>query len=61
MAAEDITEVSRAAPDAAIVAVHMEAINHCPMRRSDLKKAIAEAGIGTGVHIPDDGQQFALS
>src|ERR1700693_358499 len=36
MAADDVITVCRSAPDTQVVAVHMEAINHCLLTRSDL-------------------------
>jgi L-ascorbate metabolism protein UlaG (beta-lactamase superfamily) len=56
MTAEDVLAVRAAAPDAAIVAVHLEAINHCLETRSEL----AAATVPANVHIPADGESIPL-
>jgi L-ascorbate metabolism protein UlaG (beta-lactamase superfamily) len=52
MTAADVLAVRGAAPDARIVAVHLEAINHCLETRAELAAATAEAN----VLIPADGE-----
>ena len=47
MDAQDIEQVKRAAPDAHVIAVHLEAINHCPMTREEAR--------ALGVEAPADG------
>jgi L-ascorbate metabolism protein UlaG (beta-lactamase superfamily) len=47
MDAEDIQRVQSAAPDAHVIAVHLEAINHCPITRAEVR--------ALGVEAPDDG------
>ncbi|HEX5433706.1 MAG TPA: MBL fold metallo-hydrolase [Candidatus Angelobacter sp.] len=54
MTAEDVVQVCRAAPHAEVVAVHMEAINHCLVTRKDLAHAASKAGVK--VKIPADGE-----
>ena len=56
MTAPDVVEVARFAPRTAIVAVHMEAINHCGLSRAALKTHLSEAGIVSRVWIPGDGE-----
>ena len=56
MEADDVISVAGAAPGARVVAVHMEAINHCLELRADLAARIAEAGLGDRVAIPADGE-----
>jgi L-ascorbate metabolism protein UlaG (beta-lactamase superfamily) len=56
MTADDVVQVCRAAPQAKIVAVHLEAINHCRMKRSALADHIAKARLTNQVMIPVDGQ-----
>jgi len=53
MTAEDVIQVGRAAPHAVLVAVHMEAINHCLLTRKDLADAALAAGVK--VLTPADG------
>lgn len=54
MTAEDVVQVCRAAPQATIIAVHMEAINHCLVKRKDLAHAASKAGVK--VRVPQDGE-----
>jgi L-ascorbate metabolism protein UlaG (beta-lactamase superfamily) len=60
MTADDVERVCRAAPLATVVAVHMDAINHCLESRTDLEAALAEAGVMDQVEIPEDGEWIAL-
>ena len=55
MTAEDVAEVCRAAPEARVVAVHMEAINHCLLTREQLAEKLGERGLDGRVGIPADG------
>lgn len=55
MTAEDVAEVCRAAPEARVIAVHMEAINHCLLTRRELAEGLAEAGLSDRVEVPADG------
>jgi len=59
MTAEDVAAVARAAPATRIVAVHMEAINHCVLPRSELAAAVRAAGLTARVAIPGDGERAA--
>jgi L-ascorbate metabolism protein UlaG (beta-lactamase superfamily) len=54
MTAEDVIQVCRSAPKAAVIAVHMEAINHCLAIRRELAQAANAAGVK--VTIPADGE-----
>jgi L-ascorbate metabolism protein UlaG (beta-lactamase superfamily) len=56
MDAADVVETARAAPRATIVAVHLEALNHCPLTRAELRAAVDDAGVGGRVLIPADGE-----
>jgi len=58
MTAEDVIQVCRAAPQAKVVAVHMEAINHCLVTREDLSHAAKASG--AKVQIPEDGEIVQL-
>ena len=55
MTADDVIETCQAAPDAQIVAVHMEAINHCLLTRADLAFQLDAARVISQVAIPQDG------
>lgn len=56
MTAQDVLAVRDAAPGATLVAVHLEAINHCLETRAELAAATA----GRRVVIPADGESVAL-
>jgi L-ascorbate metabolism protein UlaG (beta-lactamase superfamily) len=55
MDADDVVAVARRAPDARIVAVHLDAINHCIQTRADLHQALHSAGLSERVTVPEDG------
>lgn len=56
MGKEDIYEVNKAAPNAKIISVHMEAINHWTLSREELKSFIKGKGIESNVLVPDEGE-----
>jgi L-ascorbate metabolism protein UlaG (beta-lactamase superfamily) len=53
MPATDVLAVADAAPRATVVAVHMEAINHCVVTRGELRHAAGER-----VLVPEDGETY---
>lgn len=55
MTAEDVIRVCEAVPMAQVVAVHMEAINHCLLTRADLAFQLEAARVIGQVAIPHDG------
>jgi L-ascorbate metabolism protein UlaG (beta-lactamase superfamily) len=55
MTADDVVAVARHAPGARIVAVHLEAINHCLDTRADLHQRIHDEDLEDRVTIPEDG------
>lgn len=56
MGKEDTLRATLAAPKATVVAVHMDAINHCSLSRDELRKYVKEKGIEDRVLIPSDGE-----
>jgi L-ascorbate metabolism protein UlaG (beta-lactamase superfamily) len=56
MTAEDVIAAARRAPYATLVAVHLEALNHCPMSRDELHRHLVAAGLDERVRIPRDGE-----
>ena len=56
MTAGDVVRVCRAAPQAQVVAVHMEVINHCLLTRAELARQAMAASVQ--VEIPEDGGQI---
>jgi L-ascorbate metabolism protein UlaG (beta-lactamase superfamily) len=60
MTAECVITVCRSAPNAQVVAVHMEAINHCLLTRADLAFQLEAARVNQQVSIPNDGDWVEL-
>jgi L-ascorbate metabolism protein UlaG (beta-lactamase superfamily) len=60
MTAEDVARVCRAAPEALVVAVHMEAINHCLLTRDELGEELRREGLADQVAIPADGESLEV-
>jgi L-ascorbate metabolism protein UlaG (beta-lactamase superfamily) len=60
MTADDVVAVARHAPDATVVAVHLEAINHCLETRADLHQRIHDEGLEGRVSVPEDGSVVPL-
>jgi L-ascorbate metabolism protein UlaG (beta-lactamase superfamily) len=60
MDADGVVETAGAAPRATLVAVHLEALNHCPLTRDDLRAAVDAAGVGARVRIPADGETLRV-
>ncbi|WML32695.1 MBL fold metallo-hydrolase [Clostridium sp. OS1-26] len=56
----DVYEVYKAAPQATIIASHMEAVNHARVTRKALKQFIDENVISSNVLIPADGESYAF-
>ena len=59
MTAGDVVRTCRAAPQAKVIAVHMEAINHCLLTRKELAQQAHTAG--ASVAIPEDGEEIGPS
>ena len=53
-------EVCRAAPSAAIVATHLEAVNHAVLGRAELRAFLDEHGLSARVAIPADGETIRV-
>jgi L-ascorbate metabolism protein UlaG (beta-lactamase superfamily) len=60
MGADDVNAVAQAAPDAQIVATHMEAVNHAVLTRSALRSYAREHGFADRLHVPEDGETLTL-
>jgi L-ascorbate metabolism protein UlaG (beta-lactamase superfamily) len=60
MTADDVVTVARHAPDARVVAVHLEAIAHCPLTRADLHQRLHDEGLTERVTVPEDGAVVPL-
>jgi L-ascorbate metabolism protein UlaG (beta-lactamase superfamily) len=60
MTADDVITTCKAVPSTQIVAVHMEAINHCLLTRADLAFQLEAARVIQQVAIPNDGDWVEL-
>ncbi len=60
MGSEDIVGTCLHAPNARVVVVHMEAVNHCGLTREQLRSDLQACGLSKRVMIPDDGETMAL-
>lgn len=60
MGEEDVLNVHFLLPQAKIIAVHMEAINHCLLSRSALRDYVDANQIGEAVIIPRDGESVIV-
>ncbi|MFF2017613.1 MBL fold metallo-hydrolase [Paenibacillus sp. NPDC058177] len=55
---QDVVDLCAYAPHTSIVAVHMDAINHCLVTREKLQARLEEEGLLNRVAIPQDGEWF---
>ena len=55
MGKQDVLHAYRTAPEATIVATHMDAINHMAQSRAELREFVGEQDIADRVEIPEDG------
>jgi L-ascorbate metabolism protein UlaG (beta-lactamase superfamily) len=56
MDADEVVQVAQVASSATLVAVHMEALDHCTVSRITLRQTATDAGINDArLRIPDDG------
>lgn len=58
MSKDDVLRAHRAAPNATVVAVHMDAINHMTLNRKELREYVEQNGIQDRVLIPADGEML---
>jgi L-ascorbate metabolism protein UlaG (beta-lactamase superfamily) len=58
---DDVAKVCQAAPAAKVVAVHMEAINHCVLTREGLRSGLKRAGVSSTILIPRDGEVIQIT
>ena len=56
MSAEDVVQVCQAIPSAKVLAVHMEAVNHCGLTRHALSEYLQSHGLADRVKILADGE-----
>lgn len=61
MGADDVWQVAMAAPDATLVATHMEAVSHATLTRATLRAFARDNGFSERLLIPADGETVSLS
>ncbi|MBQ0004565.1 MAG: MBL fold metallo-hydrolase [Clostridiales bacterium] len=57
----DLAEVVKAAPDAFIIASHMDNVPHATLTRKSLARKLKRKGILYRVHIPEDGETYSIA
>jgi L-ascorbate metabolism protein UlaG (beta-lactamase superfamily) len=60
MDADEVLRVAQAARQALIIAVHMEAWNHCGLGRGRLAELVRQAGLQDQIRIPRDGETVTI-
>ncbi|MDH3225493.1 MAG: MBL fold metallo-hydrolase [Thermoleophilia bacterium] len=60
MDAADVVSTAEVAPAGTVIAVHMEAYNHCGLTRAALAEACERAGCADRVLIPADGETIEI-
>ena len=60
MGREDVLAVHKAAPEAILVATHMEAVNHCILSRAALKDFAEQQDFAGSLLIPADGEVLTV-
>ena len=56
MGRQDVLQATQQAPQATIIAVHMDAVNHMSLDRQTLRQFVAAQRIEQAVWVPEDGQ-----
>jgi L-ascorbate metabolism protein UlaG (beta-lactamase superfamily) len=54
----DVESVCRAAPNATVIASHMDTVAHASLTRKTLKAALERRGLTSRVLMPDDGEVY---
>lgn len=60
MGKDDVHEVYKAAPQAKLVATHMEAVNHCVLSRSQLREYADNNNMTDRLLVPEDGDSYSF-
>ena len=59
MSVDEVIEFIKLSPKK-VIANHLEALNHCPITREELKSILEENDLDSKVYIPDDGESFEI-
>ena len=60
MTKEDVVKTAQEAPDATVIAVHMESLNHCLLTREELKHFIESKDVSNRILIPNDAESMSF-
>jgi L-ascorbate metabolism protein UlaG (beta-lactamase superfamily) len=60
MGPDDVRRVCEAAPEATVIASHMEAVNHAELTRAELRKDAEARGYSSNLLIPADGDTITI-
>jgi len=60
MGKRDVYEVHKAAPQATLIATHMESVNHATLSRDELRAFAAGKGMADSLQVPEDGETCSL-
>lgn len=60
MGVEDVLKATQMMPEAKIITVHMDTVNHGAVSREDIRKFVIGEGIADKVAIPADGESIEL-
>ncbi len=60
MTPNDIIMVQNRLPETKIIAVHMDTVNHCFIKRTDLFNALADKNLSSKISIPKDGETIRV-
>lgn len=55
LTSDALKSITQLLPDARIIAVHMDAINHCRLTKDELGKLIAEENLTKDIYVPNEG------
>jgi L-ascorbate metabolism protein UlaG (beta-lactamase superfamily) len=61
LTAEDLKNIRKLIPSAKIIAVHMDAINHCGLTKNALKEYLKAESLTNNIFIPDEGDVISLN
>lgn len=60
MGVQDVIELARLS-EGMVIANHLEALSHCPVSRDELRLAALQAGLGSRLLVPEDGETLSFS
>ncbi|KQN90140.1 hypothetical protein ASE95_15735 [Sphingomonas sp. Leaf231] len=60
MGTKDVKKVHEAAPGAVLIASHMEAVNHCILKRDELRSFAQVNGFADSLRVPEDDQSYTF-